>query len=106
MANLALHGKKLTLFGVLTYLVSYALVPLYFGLGGTKALPGSLILGVVYMFIPLLVTVVVQKLVYHVPWKEPLRISFGPNRWFVVAWLLPPVIALVTLGVSLLLPGV
>jgi membrane protease YdiL (CAAX protease family) len=38
--------------------------------------------------------------------KEPCRINFRPNRWFLVAWVLPPVIALTTLGVSLLFPGI
>jgi membrane protease YdiL (CAAX protease family) len=101
-----MNVKKVALFVVLTYLLSYALVPVYFALGGTKAMPGMLVLGIAYMFIPLVVAVVVQKLVYHAPLRGPLRISFRPNRWFVVAWLLPPVIALATLGVSLLLPGV
>jgi membrane protease YdiL (CAAX protease family) len=101
-----MNVKKIALFVVLTYLLSYALVPLYFALGGTKAMPGMLVLGIAYMFIPLVVAVVVQKLVYHAPVRGPLRIAFRPNRWFMVAWLLPPVIALATLGVSLLLPGV
>jgi uncharacterized protein len=100
-----MNVKKVALFVVLAYLLSYALVPLYFALGGTKAMPGMLVLGIAYMSIPLAVAVVVQKLVYHAPLRGPLRISFRPNRWFVVAWLLPPVIALATLGVSLLLPG-
>jgi membrane protease YdiL (CAAX protease family) len=98
--------KKVALFLVLAYLLSYAIVPLYFALGGTTAMPGSLVLGIAYMFVPLVVAVVVQKLVYHAPLRVPLRIAFRPNRWFLVAWLLPFVIALVTLGVSLLLPGV
>src|SRR5262249_53074594 len=98
--------KKVALFVGLTFLVSYSIVPLYFALGGTKAMPGMLILSVVYMFMPLSVAVVVQKLVYHAPLKDSCRINFRPNRWFLVAWLLPPVIALATLGVALLLPGV
>jgi membrane protease YdiL (CAAX protease family) len=35
-----------------------------------------------------------------------LGFSFRPNRWFLVAWLLPPLLALATLPVSLLFPGV
>src|SRR5262249_28419015 len=46
------------------------------------------------------------KVVYKAPLKEPFRIRFRPNRWFLVAWLLPLLIALATLGVSLLLPGI
>jgi membrane protease YdiL (CAAX protease family) len=98
--------KKVALFVVLAYLFGYALVPLYFALGGTKTMPGALVLGIAYMFIPLLVAAIVQKLIYHAPLKGPLRINFRLNRWFVVAWLLPPLIALATLGVSLLFSGV
>ena len=101
-----MNVKKVALFVGVTFLVSYSIVPLYFALGGTKAMPGMLILSVVYMFMPLSVAVVVQKLVYHAPLKDSCRINFRPNRWFLVAWLLPPVIALATLGVALLLPGV
>ena len=101
-----MNVKKVAIFVGLTFLVSYSIVPLYFALGGTKAMPGMLILSVVYMFMPLSVAVVVQKLVYHASLKDSCRINFRPNRWFLVAWLLPPVIALGTLGVALLLPGV
>jgi membrane protease YdiL (CAAX protease family) len=58
------------------------------------------------MFIPMTVAIMVQRSVYKEPLKEPLGISFRLNRWFLVAWLLPPVIACAALGVSLLFPGV
>ncbi len=69
-------------------------------------MPGSVIIATAYMFIPMVVAIIVQKVMYKEPVKEPLGISFKINRWFLVAWLLPVVIAFVTLGVSLLLPGV
>jgi uncharacterized protein len=98
--------KKVALFVGLTYLLSYAFAISYFALGGPKEMPWSLMLGVVYMFFPATVAIVVQKLIYHAPVKGPLRIYFRPSRWFLIAWLLPPVIALATLGISLLLPEV
>jgi len=97
---------KATIFVALTYLASWLLVGLYFALGGTWTMPGSLILSVVYMFVPMTVALVVQKGLYKAAVKGPLRINFRPNRWFVTAWLLPPAIALATIGVSVLLPGV
>jgi len=54
----------------------------------------------------MIMAIVVQKFVYKEPLREPLGISFKLNRWFLVAWLLPPIIAFATIGVSLLLPGV
>jgi membrane protease YdiL (CAAX protease family) len=43
---------------------------------------------------------------YREPLREPLGISFRLNRWFAVAWLVPPALAMATFGVSLLLPQV
>lgn len=97
--------KKVVLFIVTTYALTYLLATGYFVAGGTMKLPGVLILGVAYMFVPAATAILVQK-IYKAPLKEPLRINFGLNRWFLVAWLLPLIIVLATLGVSLLLPGV
>ena len=98
--------KKAILFIGLTFFFNYLLVILYFALGGKWAMPGSLIVATSYMFIPMIVVIVVQKLIYKEPLREPLGISFKLNRWFLVAWLLPPTVAFATLGVSLLFPGV
>jgi uncharacterized protein len=87
---------------VLTYLFAAA----YFLAGGTMKLPGVLVIGVAYMLVPGTTAIFVQKVVYKAPLKGPLRINFRFNRWFLVALLLPLIIALATLGVSLLLPGV
>lgn len=98
--------KKIILFVGLTYFLSYLLAFGYFGLGGPRTMPAVLVVGVVYMFMPMTVAILVQKLIYKAPLKEPCRIKFRPNRWFVVAWLTPVLLALATLGVSLLLPGI
>ena len=98
--------RKAAVFTVLTYLASWLFVGLYFTFGGTWTMPGALIVGVIYMFVPMTVALIVQKWLFKAPIKKPLRINFKPNRWFVVAWLLPPAIALAAIGVSLLLPGV
>jgi membrane protease YdiL (CAAX protease family) len=100
------HFKKASLFVGLTYLVSLLVVSLYSGLGGTWTNPSILFLALGYMFIPMTVALIVQKATYKAPLREPLRIAFRPNRWFVVAWLLPLLIAVATFGVGLLLPGV
>lgn len=96
---------KAAIFVAVTYLASWLLVGLYFAFGGTWTMPGALIVSVIYMFVPMTAAVVVQKGLYKAPLKGPLRINFRPNRWLVVAWLLPPALALATIGVSLLIPG-
>ena len=98
--------RKAAVFIGLTYFVSYSLANLYLALGGRWVLPGSLIVALGYMFIPMGMAIVVQRVLYKEPIREPLGISFKFNRWFLVAWLLPPVVAFATLGISLLFPGV
>jgi uncharacterized protein len=103
---MAVNVKKVALFLGLTYALTYLLAICYFQAGGTVEPPGILVFGVIYMFMPALCAVIVQKFIYKAPLKKPLRINFRPNRWFVVAWLLPLLIACASLGVALLFPGV
>jgi len=98
--------KKILFFIGLTFLFNYLLVILYLASGGKWVIPSSLIVTTIYMFIPLFVAVVVQKLIYKESLKKPLGISFKLNWWFLVAWLLPPIVAFATLGISLLFPTV
>jgi len=103
---MAKNVKKAALFTGLTFFFNYLLVTLYFAFGGKWVTPGSFIVATAYMFIPMTAAIVVQRLIYKEPIKEPLGISFRLNRWFLIAWLLPPAIAFAVLGVSLLFPGV
>ena len=96
---------KAILFVGLTIAASWLLVGLYFVCGGTWTMPGALILSVIYMFVPMTIAIIVQKLLYHSSISE-LGIAFRLNRWFVVAWLLPPTLAIATIPVSLIIPGV
>lgn len=98
--------RKALLFVVLTFLVSWCLVALFVALGGKWNTPAAMAIAIPYMFVPMIMAIITQKIVYREPVKEPLGISFKLNRWFLVAWLLPPGIAFAALGVSLLFPGV
>lgn len=97
--------KKVILFIGLTFFANWFMAALFFALGGKWGSPSSLAFTASYMFVPMVMAIVVQKLIYKEPLKEPLGISFKLNWWFLVAWLLPPVIVFACLGVSLLLPG-
>jgi membrane protease YdiL (CAAX protease family) len=100
------HIKKSVTFIGLTFLVNWSFALLFYVLGGRWGTPAGIAFGAAYMFVPMIVAIGLQKGIYREPVKEPLGISFRINRWFLVAWLLPPVIALATFGVSLLVPGV
>jgi membrane protease YdiL (CAAX protease family) len=64
------------------------------------------ILAVTYMFIPMISVILVEKVIHKEQLQHNLLISFKINRWFFFAWLITPIISFLTLGISLLLPGV
>jgi CAAX protease family protein len=103
---MAVNVKKVVLFLGLTYALTFLLAFVYFRAGGTVKSPEILLFGVTYMFMPALCAVVVQRLICKAPLKGPLRIHFRPNRWFLVAWLLPLLLAVAAFGVALRFPGV
>jgi len=58
-----------------------------------------------YMFIPL-ISVVITQLIFH---EKPLKdcgINFHVNAWWVVAWLVMPLICFGAIGLSLVFPSV
>jgi len=98
--------RKVGLFIGLTYFFSWTIVIIFLVLGGSWNSPYTLIILIAFMFVPSIIAITLQKMFCKEPLKEPLGISFKPNRYFLLAWLLPPAIALATLGVSLLFPGI
>ena len=100
------NWKKTLLFIGLTFSVSYRVAISFHLLGGKWNTTEAIVVAVIYMFIPMVMAIFVQKVIYGQAVKGPLGISWKLNRWFLVAWLLPPAIAFGTLGVSLLLPGI
>jgi membrane protease YdiL (CAAX protease family) len=98
--------KKVTLFIGLTFFASWLMAVLFFAFGGRWGTAASLVMAASYMFVPMVIAIIVQKFICKEPLKESLGISFKLNRWFLIGWLLPPIIALACLGASLLLPGV
>jgi membrane protease YdiL (CAAX protease family) len=98
--------KKIILFIALVFLVNWLMVVLFIALGGKWMTPVSLVLAISYMFVPMVIAIIVQKFIYKEPIKEALGISFKVNRWFIVAWLLPVIIAVAVIGVSIIFPQV
>ncbi len=99
-------SAKAILYVVVTYVLSLLLIGIYFAVGGTTGSSGRFALSVIYMFVPLVAAIVIQRVAYREPIALPLRIGWQINRWWLAAWLIPAVLAAATLGVSLLLPTV
>ena len=98
--------NRATLFLLITFGMSFLLAGLFY-LSGLEygGLWGTL-LAVVYMFMPLLGATIVDRLIHKEKVAKRWLISFQLNKWFLVAWFFPPVLALITLGANLLMPEV
>lgn len=99
--------NQTTLFLILTFVISFSMAAAYQMLTGSSV--GTIsytILGATYMFVPALSVVIVKKLIFKEKLRSDMPISFKINKWFFAAWLIMPLSAFLTLGVSLLFPGV
>jgi membrane protease YdiL (CAAX protease family) len=99
-------NKKVKLFILITYGLSLLLAGVFYLAGGRLNTTSGFLMAVVYMYMPLLGTVIVQKLIYKKPILKPLGIKFKVNRWWIVALVLPIIISGLTFLVSILFPEV
>jgi len=58
--------RKSILFIGLTFFVSWLIAILFFILGGKWSTPIATVVGVVYMFVPMTIAIIVQKFIYMV----------------------------------------
>jgi membrane protease YdiL (CAAX protease family) len=66
----------------------------------------GVILGILYMFVPMLAALFVEKVIHKQKVTKSLFISFKINWWFLAAIIIPIVYAGLSIAISLLLPGV
>ncbi|MGD2249052.1 MAG: CPBP family intramembrane metalloprotease [Candidatus Methanofastidiosia archaeon] len=97
--------KKVWLFIAINFSVSWVIALAYYLLGGQWNTLAATLIAVVYMFIPLVSAVTVQKL-YHEPLRNPLGINFNINKWWIIALFVPIGISLLTIGINVLFPGI
>ncbi|MFA5856973.1 MAG: CPBP family intramembrane glutamic endopeptidase [Candidatus Pacearchaeota archaeon] len=100
-----LNIKKILFFVIITYFISFSMIFTYLLLGGKWVNPTALILSIIYMFIPAFVAIIIQKFIY----KEKilsLGIYFKPNWWFLIAIIIPIILAFSTFLISLTFPNV
>ena len=98
--------SRTNLFYVITAAISITAAGVFYFSGGKYDSTAGLILATFYMFVPTIAVLLVDKLIYKEAIKTRLLISFKLNKWFVVAWLVAPVLAVASMGVSLLFPDV
>jgi len=98
--------KKVLVFLLVTFVPSYLAGFSFLSKGGFLPRPLRFAALFAYAFFPLLATVVVEKLIYRGKWREAVGLIFKPNWWRLLAWLAPPAFVLLTIPVSLVVPGV
>lgn len=98
--------NRTALFLTLTFVISFLLAGCFRLFGGQYNTMGGTILAIVYMFIPMICVIIVEKVIHRKKLKENLFINFKINIWFLFAWLIPPVLSFLTLGVGLLFPDI
>ncbi|MBN1882339.1 MAG: CPBP family intramembrane metalloprotease [Deltaproteobacteria bacterium] len=98
--------QKATFFLLITFGVSWLIALVYYLADGRWNTPLSVVVGAVFMLVPMLSALFVQKVLYRQAVVEPLGISFRINVWFLTAWLLPALLVFCAIPVAMLLPGV
>jgi membrane protease YdiL (CAAX protease family) len=97
--------RSLTIYLAVTFGFSWFLGAALFMLGPHAHVAVRTPLLLLYMWGPALGAVVAQRAVGE-PSLTPLGVGFAANRWWIVAWLLPFALQPLTIGLSLLIPGI
>ena len=98
--------KKSAIFLLLTFFVSWTIAFCVFSYGVRLYTVPWLIMAIFFMCTPMISAIITQKLIFHESVMKPLGVSFRINRWFIVALLLPTLLAIGATVVSVLFPGV
>lgn len=92
-------------FVAITFALSWALAAAFYLAGFRWQGVAMMVCGAVYMWMPGIVAILLTRYVDREPVKETLGLAFSPNRYWLVAALLPAVLAIAAFGVGLWMPG-
>lgn len=99
------RSRQIGVFLAITFVASWSIAATFFALG--RPWEGALAqaVGMLFMMPPAFAALIVKGPMARAPVLEHLGLSLRPNRWWLVSWLIPPFIVMVTLGLSHLMPG-
>ena len=100
-----INWKKTLTFLLLTFGVNWGMAAAYYASGGKLTSPIGMAFAISYMFIPMLMAILTQK-IFRKKVIRPLGISFKLNRWYLAAIALPLMIAFAAFAIALLFPDV
>lgn len=98
--------RKIGMFLAITFVASWSIALTFMALGHAWEGPLAQAVGMLFMLPPALAALIVKGPVAKDPVADDLGLRLRPNRWWMAAWLVPPLLLGITLGVSALLPGV
>lgn len=93
--------NKTNLFYILIALISLVSAGLFYFLNGNLSSTYGMPFLSFYMFIPTISVLIIYKLIYKEKIRKKLFISFKVNKWFLVSWLIPPILALLSILIAL-----
>ena len=93
--------NKTNLFYILISLISLLLSGFFYLFGGKLDSTAGFIMASFYMFIPTVSVLIIEKITHKEKIRKKLLISFKLNKWFLVAWLVPPILAALSALIAL-----
>ena len=99
------RGRLILAFYLATFVVTHAVTTAYRLRGGSWNSLDTFVVANGIMLIPGLMAIAFCRFWLRQPIARTLGLRGRPNRWWLAAWLLAPALMLLTLGVSLLVPG-
>ena len=97
--------KKLKVFLSVCFGISFIAGGVFHCLGGDLSTTLFFYFATAYMLIPTISVLITQKICGEKPFSD-VGVNFKINKWWIIAWLLMPVINILAMLCSTLLPGV
>ena len=99
------RGRRIVAFYAATFVATHIITTGYRLRGGSWNYLDTFVVANGIMLIPGLTALVFTRWMFREPVRSSLGMDLRPNRWWLAAWLLPSALMLLTLAVSLLIPG-
>jgi hypothetical protein len=97
--------RQVGVYLAIVFTLSWCLGIGYWAFDGTWGSPASQAVALLFMMPPAFATLIIKGAILHEPVLETLGLKLSLNRWWLVAWLLPPLTFGLSVAIGGLLPG-
>ncbi len=105
MAQQWTSRRQVGVYLAIVFTVSWGLAIGYWAFGGRWGAPASIAVALVFMMPPAFATLIIKGAILQEPVLETLGIKLSLNRWWLVAWLVPPLAFGLSVAIGALIPG-